>query len=133
MPHNGRCGKADSIYSPIQSGRTTKKGEGVSKLYNAPKSPEIIRRGVRELFQIFNSQRLIFSFDTPSQQTKEERQIRFAENGRKKEKERTSLLGWEAGWSECGSANVPRVKPTYRVIGGLRRRKGYELQTQQMQ
>ena len=40
--------------------------EGVSKLYNAPKSPEIIRRGVREFFQIFNSQRLIFSFDTPS-------------------------------------------------------------------
>ena len=38
--------------------------------------------------------------------------------------EKASLLGWEAGWSECCSANVPRVKPTYRVIGLSIERKG---------
>ena len=35
------------------------------------------------------------------------------------QEERTSLFGrGEAGWSECCSANVPRVKPTNRVIEG---------------
>ena len=38
--------------------------------------------------------------------------------------EKASLLGWGAGWSECCSANVPRVKPIDRVIGLSIERKG---------
>lgn len=39
--------------------------------------------------------------------------------------EKASLLGGrQAGWSECCSANVPRVKPTNRVIGLSIERKG---------
>ena len=38
--------------------------------------------------------------------------------------EKASLLGWGAGWSECCSANVPRVKPIDRVIGLSIERRG---------
>ena len=36
-----------------------------------------------------------------------------------KEERKASLLSGGAGWSECCSANVPRVKPRKRVIAGI--------------
>ena len=52
------------------------------------------------------------------------RQNKSGKSDLQRKEEKASLLGWEAGWSECCSANVPRVKSTNRVIGLSRGRKG---------